>query len=87
MVFVLFWLIGAACIAMWANSWNRSWTFYMLTSLIISPFVMALVLLISGKMGKTCPQCAESVKPDALKCKHCGHEFKNVPQENIEIIA
>lgn|GEM_PF-1021026 len=24
---------------------------------------------------KTCPRCAESVKPQAQVCKHCGHEF------------
>jgi uncharacterized membrane protein YdbT with pleckstrin-like domain len=25
---------------------------------------------------KKCPQCAEFVKKDALKCKHCGYDFK-----------
>jgi hypothetical protein len=24
---------------------------------------------------KVCPQCAEKVKVEALKCKHCGNEF------------
>jgi len=24
---------------------------------------------------KKCPRCAESIKKDALVCKHCGHEF------------
>ena len=26
-------------------------------------------------MMKKCPMCAESVQPDALVCKHCGHSF------------
>ena len=26
-------------------------------------------------VGKKCPSCAESVKTEALKCRHCGHEF------------
>ena len=24
---------------------------------------------------KTCPQCAERVKHEAFKCRHCGHQF------------
>ena len=24
---------------------------------------------------KTCPQCAGRVKHEALKCRHCGHQF------------
>lgn len=26
---------------------------------------------------KTCPDCAEEVKVDARKCKHCGYEFQS----------
>ncbi|EPT9728114.1 DUF2116 family Zn-ribbon domain-containing protein [Vibrio cholerae] len=25
---------------------------------------------------KKCPDCAELVKEEAIKCKHCGYEFK-----------
>ena len=32
-----------------------------------------LVCRASGR--KRCPSCAESVREEALRCKHCGHEF------------
>ncbi len=28
--------------------------------------------------GKTCPECAETVKTAALKCRFCGHSFEQV---------
>ncbi|MDP1530337.1 MAG: hypothetical protein Q8M05_13225 [Rhodoferax sp.] len=51
--------------------------------------VVALVVALSSKTGgdmaiekgefgafKKCPFCAESVRKEALKCKHCGSELK-----------
>jgi hypothetical protein len=29
--------------------------------------------------GKTCPECAETVKGAAKACKHCGYRFDGVP--------
>ncbi|PZU59803.1 MAG: zinc ribbon domain-containing protein [Sphingobium sp.] len=31
---------------------------------------------IAAGTSKKCPRCAELVKPDALVCRHCGHEFE-----------
>jgi hypothetical protein len=30
---------------------------------------------------KTCPFCAESVKPTAIKCKHCGSDLRVPPPQ------
>ena len=44
-------------------------------------FILGLIMLAVGVIvsrsvsRKTCPQCADRVKYEALKCKHCGHEF------------
>ncbi len=36
---------------------------------------------------KNCPFCAESIKPEAIKCKHCGeildNQFKQPTQVNL----
>lgn len=31
---------------------------------------------VAAGVFKKCPRCAELVKPDALVCKHCAHEFE-----------
>lgn len=33
-------------------------------------------ILLPAKDEKTCPQCAESVKAAAVKCRFCGYEFE-----------
>lgn len=37
--------------------------------------------VLSGEAGeyKKCPFCAEAVRREALKCKHCGSELKATP--------
>ncbi|MDP2603467.1 MAG: zinc ribbon domain-containing protein [Deltaproteobacteria bacterium] len=32
---------------------------------------------------KTCPQCAERVKYEAKKCRHCGFDFSPTPQSAV----
>lgn len=34
-----------------------------------------IVAVVSGGNLKKCSQCAESVKPEAIICKHCGSRF------------
>jgi len=39
-----------------------------------------LIYRVSGR--KTCPQCAERVKYEAKKCKHCGSELAAPPRSS-----
>jgi hypothetical protein len=43
--------------------------------LLVSVAIPAI--LIAYPMGKDCPECAERVKKEALKCRYCGHVFVN----------
>jgi zinc transporter ZupT len=54
--------------------------FYFL--LAVALFVVA-GLILRAASHKSCPQCAESVKHEALKCKHCGHQFATAPKSSV----
>ena len=75
MVIVL-WIVFALLIGVWANSINRSGIIWGLVSLIISPLITGIILLIAGSNHPNCPVCKEVVKAGALVCKHCGQTFK-----------
>jgi len=47
-------------------------------------FLLAGGIMIARSAGrKTCPQCAERVKYEAKKCRHCGHDFSPTPQSAV----
>lgn len=88
MEFAFGWLIFAALIGVLASSRGRSGFGWFLLSLLISPLIAMIVVLIlqrknagpygSGEAAPTagthvrCPDCRELVRRDARKCKHCG---------------
>lgn len=80
-VLFLFWLLSCFGISAWAKSYNRGAGSWFLISFIFSPLVAAILLLASGDSGKKCPKCAEKVKPEAVKCKHCGYDFESQVKE------
>lgn len=95
MVILFVYFLFSLFVAAYANLIKRSGFAWFFISLIFSPllaFVALIVLgrptlpgLLAGLNLKKCPQCAEKVKKGAKVCRFCGHEFE-APSKSIPII-
>lgn len=71
------WFILAIFIGFWARNINRSGIAWFFISLLISPLISAIILLIIGD-GNTekCPSCKGKVDASAKVCMHCNYQLK-----------
>src|SRR6185437_3221318 len=88
MAILLFWILLAVLVGVYAANKGRSGAGFFFLSLLLSPLVGFLIALLSKpnreaaaqKSGlKKCPRCAEYVQPEAAVCRFCGHEFSPSP--------
>ena len=86
MTWVLIWLVGAIVVGIAANVRGRIGIGYFFLSLLISPLLgLVLVLVLPDKTKPSldthikCPHCAELVLPEASRCKHCQAELTPQP--------
>ena len=92
---VFFLWVGLSILAgVIAEKKGRSWFGFFVLSLLLSPIIgllaafvaapdIALVerrQLISG-VATRCSFCAELIKAEAIKCKHCGSDLTAKPQQ------
>jgi Uncharacterised protein family UPF0547 len=74
------WLVLSYTVMVYAGSKGRSRGGFFLLSLFLTPLV-AFVLLAVGPSNPQrqgllmCPQCAEWLKHEALRCRFCGFDF------------
>jgi hypothetical protein len=85
MAWLFLWVFCGIVSAMIAVSRGRSGCAWLLLGVIFGPFGFAVALLpkIENDPKESlakCPFCAELVKPEAVKCKHCGSELTPVPK-------
>lgn len=90
-----FWVIGTIAVTALARDRGQSGFAFFLFSLMFSPILGALFLaaagtypdqmelrgLASGRL-KRCPECAEAVLSQALRCKHCGNRFAHAEAQS-----
>lgn len=86
MSIIFLWVIGAVLVGVYGSGKGTSGGFLAgcFLSLILSPIIGFLIVLgskpdekylLKSKHLKKCPACAELIKSEATKCKHCGHDF------------
>ena len=85
---IIGWIILSFLCGMLASSKGKSFFGYLFLSLLLSPLIGFIAVLIakadnkkienksirSGE-NKKCPDCAELIKSEAKVCKHCGKNF------------
>jgi hypothetical protein len=94
MEIVLGWFVGAVVVGIIAAGKGRSFFGAFLVSLFFSPLIGLVVVLVSksgaalseeaARSGDSdefrgCPKCAETIRREALVCKHCGADLAGFP--------
>ena len=85
MTFFVFWIFLSILVGAYASSKKRSGIGWFFLSLIISPLISFIIVLVAGSPQgtlKKCPKCAEEVKVEAQVCRFCGFEF---PQKEMVV--
>lgn len=87
MEFFIFWIFLSILVGIFASSKKRSGFGWFFLSLIISPLITFIILLVAGSSQgtlKKCPKCAEEVKAEAHVCRFCNYEFPKISSPEVQ---
>ena len=75
--FLVYWAIAAAVVGFIASARGRGFLGFFLLSVLLSPLLGLIILLITGDGQKRspCPECKEAVIVGAARCPHCRTEL------------
>ncbi|WP_294357165.1 zinc ribbon domain-containing protein [uncultured Sphingomonas sp.] len=92
---VLFWIIFTVGSAAIASNKGRSGGLWLVLGFLFGPIALVVIAslprnaerdlragLQSGKMRR-CPYCAEPIRAEAVKCRHCGEDVPAAPRHDI----
>lgn len=82
MWFYILYFVFCLLVGVYARWIKRGEVAWFLLSLIISPLLGFLILLVAGPPKenlKKCPKCAEEVKAEAMVCRFCHYDFSPPP--------
>jgi hypothetical protein len=75
-------IVMAFCVGVAATSRGRSFWAWLLLSVVLSPIVALILLILLPKTEirgadthKQCPECKETILKDARKCRYCGSQL------------
>ena len=88
---IISWIVMGVLCALIALAKHRSGLGWLLLGCLFGPLALLFAAAMSAAPKiqhepahtlKTCPHCAETVKIQAVVCKHCGQRLGNVIEKN-----